>query len=99
MARLHTCTADHLARNGSPHNSTHFWQLWRGCAQWFICGPGPAAMLPCSAADYTGRAPKMTSRESRIAHKALQTLEARHHNDLTIGPKEIQHILTESARR
>lgn len=90
-----TCTADRLER--SPILATTripAWVLWRGRVQWFICGPGPQAMHPCSAADYTGRAPKMTAREKRIAEKALAILEANHRDNNDIGPKEIQRIVT-----
>jgi hypothetical protein len=96
--KIPICTADHHLRHGTAHR-IHVWHLHRGTAQWFICGPGPAAMLACSAPDYTGRSPKMTDREKRIAHKAIEILEANHRENTEAGPKEIQHALTQAARR
>lgn len=74
------------------------WHIWRGTIRYFLVGPGPKAMHPCSEPDYANRRPVMTSREAALAKTALGLLEQRHRQDKEAGVAEIQLALADAAR-
>lgn len=74
------------------------WHIWRGTVRYFLVGPGPQAMHPCSEPDYVSHRPTMTPKESAIAKAALALLEQRHRYDKEAGVKEIKLALAQAAR-
>jgi hypothetical protein len=96
MSKAPSCLADKVERD-TIQLPVQRWHLHRGTVQYFICGPGSAAMHPCSAPVYQGRYPTITVREGAIARKAIDILHDRHGQNRDAGPKDIQAALNEAA--
>lgn len=72
------------------------WHIWRGTIRYFIVGPGPAAMVACSAPDYHSPRPTITALEQDYANRAIALLEQRHGQSRDAGPEEIQQALADA---
>jgi hypothetical protein len=96
MSQAPSCLADKVERN-TIQLPVQRWHLHRGTVQYFICGPGPAAMHPCSQPVYQGRYPTISVREGVIARKAIAILTTYHGQNKDAGPKVIKDALKEAA--
>ena len=78
-AAAHPVPAAAATRWVTPRATTGdpVWEIYRGLHKYYLVGPGPGAMVPISAPDYSKTPPKLSLHELQCARRAIKRLKAR----------------------